>query len=307
VPAVLVLDVVSCFPLVAFLIGWWDLVCAQSVDRVDVTARVIDICEQVRTNPKLVLHPGIWRELGCTLVEVTPRGERWPVTFQDEHRPDGRMEVTRVWSPDLRFTYAWPDVVHAAIDADVPLQIYGATTFRPEGRQAEIRAHLDVFRSLRVDLTGDPVVPLVEYRHMVKSAGDLVLAAQLRVFVNALVYGNFCRFDPIRHKVDGAWVNGERPGPWNCMPIASTVTAGSRLLLGVLNRLVRDLGSIVLYRDTDSSIIPATPQGGELVLVGDESFRCLSWAEVDAITAAFDPLRPSPLWPVWQIKKRESE
>lgn len=64
------------------------------------------------------------------------------------------------------------------------------------------------------DLRDDPTIPLVEFRRLIKDAGDLVLAAQLRVFVNALVYGAFCRFDPVRLKVDGKWVDGERPGPW---------------------------------------------------------------------------------------------
>jgi hypothetical protein len=302
-----VLDIMSCFPLVAYRICWWDLVCAQRVERVDVTARVVDICQQVPADPKVVLHPGMWRELGCTVVNVSPRGERWPVTLQDQRRPDGRMEVTRVHSPDLRFTYAWPDVVCAAMDADQPLQIHRATALRPVGRQSGIRTHLDVFKSLRIDLSEDPVLPLVGYRRMVKNAGNRVLAAELRVFVNALIYGIFCRFDPIRHKIDGEWVNRERPGSWVCMPIASTVTAGSRLLLGVLDRLVRDLGSVVLYRDTDSSIVLATPSGDELVLVGSDWLRCPSWAEIDEIAAHFDPLSPSPNWPVWQIKKGESE
>ena len=301
-----VLDIMSCFPLVAYRICWWDLVCAERVQRVDVTARLIDICRQVHTNPKVVLDPEVWRELGCTVVNVSPRGERWPVTLQDQRRPDGRMLVTRVHSPDLRLTYAWPDVVYAAVDADLPVQIHHATTFRPVGRQPEIKPHLDIFRSLSIDLSNDPTVPLVEFRRLVKDAGDLVLGAQLRVFVNALIYGIFCRFDPIRRKVDGAWVNGERPGPWNCMPIASTVTAGSRLFLGTLDRLVRDAGSAVLYRDTDSSIVPATTRGGEPIVVGNESLRCLSFAEVDDIGTAFEALRPSSDWPVWKITGGET-
>jgi hypothetical protein len=69
---------------------------------------------------------------------------------------------------------------------------------------------------------------------------------------------------------------------------------------------VRDRASTVLYRDTDSSIVPATRHGGQPVLVGDELFRYLSFAEVDAIVHAFEALRPSPGWPVWKITKGES-
>ena len=90
------------------------------------------------------------------------------------------------------------------------------------------------------------------------------------------------------------------------MPIASIVTAGSRLLLGTLDRLVRDAGSAVLFRDTDSSIVPATPSGGEAVLVGAKDFSCLSFAEVDDIGATFEALRLSPDCSVWKITGGET-
>jgi hypothetical protein len=298
------LDIASCFPLVAHLIGWWDLTCAHGVEQVDSTARAIELCEQVRADPTVAFDSRLWREMGCTLVQVVPRGETWPVVVDDDRRPDGRMGVTTVESRDCAWAYrAWPDVVHAAIDARGPLRILRATTLRPLGRQESIRPSLDVLPELRLDLREDPVVALVAYRRKVEAAGDRVLAGVLRIMVSSLVFGNFARFDPVRVKVDGTWVNSERPGPWICIPIAATVTAGSRLLLGLLDRLVRDLGGVVLYRDTDSSLIPATSCGGEAVFPRKVSPRCLSWAEIEGIIAAFAPLSPAPDWPVWSIKR----
>jgi hypothetical protein len=55
--------------------------------------------------------------------------------------------------------------------------------------------------------------------------------------------------------------------------------------------MVRDRGGIVAYRNTDSSIIPATPDGGD---------HELSWDEVDEVFAAFDRLSPDPGWSVWK-------
>ena len=115
----------------------------------------------------------------------------------------------------------------------------------------------------------DPAVALVRHRHKVKEQ-DPVLGAELRVIVNALVFGIFGRFDEIRQGSD----IGERPGPWSFLPIASSVTAGARLLLAVVNRLVADGGGIVAYRDTDSSVILSSPEGGSIDLADGSSAGC---------------------------------
>ena len=47
----------------------------------------------------------------------------------------------------------------------------------------------------------------------------------------------------------------EWPAPWCFPPIAATVAAGPRLLLALLDKMVRDAGGSVVYRDTDSSFV----------------------------------------------------
>ncbi len=118
---------------------------------------------------------------------------------------------------------------------------------------------------------------------------DPTLAGLLRVVVNALCSGILARFDDTG---EGEWVGaiGERPGPWCFLPIASSVEAGSRLLLAVLDRLVRDRGGVVAYRDTDSSIVPATRDGGTLTLSDGSTVRQLSWAGLHEVLALFDAL-----------------
>ena len=82
------------------------------------------------------------------------------------------------------------------------------------------------------------------------------------------------------------------------------MTAGSLLFLAVLDRLVRDRGGLVAYRDTDSSVIPASPEGGTLVLADGSEIRLLSWAEVDEIISLFDPLRAFGAdVPVWKTER----
>jgi hypothetical protein len=299
---VISLDVNSCFPLMAHLTGWWDLVCAERIERVDATERVVDVSRQLQHQPRLVLDPALWLELATTIVTVIPNGERWPVALEDPRRPDGRLEMTKVRTTGVEMQFCWPDVFGAAVCSDQPLRIERADAYRAIGRHLGVRRTLTVLPPLTVDLVRDPVLALVEHRRLTKGVGDRILAQQLRVVTNALVYGNFCRFDPVRIKVGGVWTNSERPGPWVCMPIASTVSAGSRLLLGLLEYFVRERGGRVIYRDTDSSLIPATPTGTERFAIHDGAARCLSYAEVAQIVASFAPLSPAPSWPVWEIK-----
>ncbi|MGC8628575.1 MAG: hypothetical protein ACP5VR_13700, partial [Acidimicrobiales bacterium] len=98
-------------------------------------------------------------------------------------------------------------------------------------------------------------------------------------------------------------VRTERPGPWSFVPVAASVTAGARLLLAVAERLADDLGGSVVYRDTDSVIVVASPDGGTVDLPGTGPVRALSWPEVDAVLAAFDKLSPAPGWQVWKQER----
>lgn len=299
-------DISSCFPLVAHHLGWWGLVCAESVQLHDATDDLRQLCLRAIADPRSVLDPGVWSTMGCTRAEVIPSGEVWPVEVEDDLRPDGRLEFVPVTSPLRTFHFAWPDVVYASVQSGrVPI-IVEATTLTPVGRQEGIVGTLPVVPGLTLRGDEDPLLSLVTFRRMMKQRGDARSACLLHAVANSLVYGNLCRFDDVRIQVGDNWVTAEKPGPWNCMPIASTVTAGSHLLLGVLDQLVQTAGGSVIYRDTDSSIIPASSDGGETVLPGAESIALLPWQTVDAILAAFDPLSPDLDWPVWKVTRGSS-
>ena len=283
--------------MIARLIGWWRLLIAERVEREDVTEELKQLCRRAACEPTVVLDPVIWRRFGCTLVETLPDGEPFPVEVEDQHRPDGRMEVVPVFSPGRVMHFAWQDVVAASLSGRVP-RILRATRRVPIWQQPALRQRLPVLPGLVLDVDQDPTVALVTHRRKVKPS-DPNLASVLRVVVNALCFGVLARFD----ETSGAeWPGavGEKPGPWCFLPIASSVTAGSRLLLAVLDRLVRDRGGVVAYRDTDSSIVPATRDGGMLRLTDGSTVRQLSWAELHELLALFDPLRvfgdDVPVW-----------
>jgi hypothetical protein len=104
--------------------------------------------------------------------------------------------------------------------------------------------------------------------------------------------------EPLRAAV----AHPEDPGPFACPPLAGLVTAGGRLLLAMLHRLVADKGGLIAACDTDGAYIVSTETGGTVCVEtrSDEYWQggpaepvhALSWAEVEEIAARFEPLNP---------------
>jgi hypothetical protein len=90
------------------------------------------------------------------------------------------------------------------------------------------------------------------------------------------------------------------PGEYFFPPLASLATAGARLLLALLERLISDAGGSWAFADTDSMAIVSTEHGGHVPCPGGPlrdpqgraSVRALSWAQVDQIIDRFQQLSP---------------
>lgn len=306
VPAVTA-DVTSAYPLVAYWLGWWEALRAERLMRQSVTVSLRQACRRALSDPTVALDPATWRQFGLTLAEVAPDGERLPHAFEDPHHADDRLEVVGVRSPGRTLWYPWADVLAASVLSGRVPEIVRAVRLAPTGAQARGRGRrrLPLLPGLVLDLDRDPVLAIVAHRRQAKDRGDYRLAAELRVVVNALVYGGFCRFDDVSVREGRRVVLSERPGPWSCVPIAASVAAGARLLLALAERLVSDLGGSVVYRDTDSVLVLASPEGASFDMPGAGPVRALSWPEVDAVLAPFDRLSPEKGWEVWKQDRGE--
>lgn len=189
--------------------------------------------------------------------------------------------------------FSWPDVVSAAVRSRKAPEILRATKLVPVARQPKIVSHMHVLPDLVIHTENDPTVALVARRRQAKADGDKVLTSVLHALVNSLVSGVLSRFDEIKTtSASGNRRVYEKPGPYTFLPIATSVQAGARLLLGIFDRMVDDHGGIVAYRDTDSPIIPASCNGGTITLNDGSLKKELAWAEIDAIRSAFAPLSP---------------
>jgi hypothetical protein len=301
------LDVIACYPLVAHWLGWWEAVTCTRVERRHVTRQLRALCARAVHDPTVMLDPTVWARFGLCLVEVVCDGEPFVVAVDDPRRPDGRSEVVPVYCSGRSMFYAWPDVVAAAVRSRRVPRIVEAVRLVPVERQAGLPARVSVFPGLVCDAETDPVLAWVARRQRAKAEGDATLAAQLHAAVNSLVSGNPSRLDPEWRKVSGKWTLCERFGPWTCFPLAASVTAGGRLVLALLDRMVKDLDSRVGYRDTDSSVLPSSPDGGTLTLPDGSTLRELSWGELDELVGAFAPLSPAAWWPVWKVERGSEE
>jgi deoxycytidine triphosphate deaminase len=103
-----VLDVSSCFPLVAHLIGWWRFVCAKSIRREVVTDTFVALCERAIVDPAVLMDPQVWRCCGVTIVEdIVFEGEWCLIEVEDAQRPDGRLETNDPRSIQSKVEVPW--------------------------------------------------------------------------------------------------------------------------------------------------------------------------------------------------------
>jgi hypothetical protein len=130
----------------------------------------------------------------------------------------------------------------------------------------------------------------------------------LKITANATAYGVLARFDrrelaqgvdlklwgPEPRALPRKRNTPEDPGPFCFPPIAAAITAGARLKLALLERLVRDAGGSYAFCDTDSLGIVASERGGPIVCqtATDEQVDALSWSTVRELLGRFDELNP---------------
>ena len=300
VPVSLV-DFSSQYANVARLLGLWDLLTSERLVAVDATDEVRALME--RCDVESVLDPGFWRKL-VGVVLVRPAGDRLPTRAWFA----GRGDVPRVGVGPLLSDRVLPfpiaDVVAAKLSTGRTPEIESAWRVVGEGRASKLRVAL-LGGSVRFDpYSDDWWAALIGAR---AALGQSLLADGLKTIGNGTAYGNWIRLDQ-QPRPDSVTVYGrdgsesrqsverpEEPFVWTFPPFASAVTAGGRLLMALVERLLADQDGVFASANTDSASIVSLPFGGLVACPGGSlhlpdgttAVGAITWAQVDELRARF--------------------
>jgi len=311
-------DFLSMYTTVNALMRSWRLVIARQIAVDNVTARVrkllaaSDLFEQC-------FAKSFWPKLLC-LVEIEPGGDLLPVrAAYDPASTDFGIGVNPYRFGGTAW-YALADLVDSVVSTGLVPKVRRAVALRPVGHQGGLTP-VQVRGAMEVDPSeGDFFRQVIELRKGLDTDPSVAegererLSRFLKIFGSATSYGILAeyvrheRHDPVAVTVHGdgdqpfavKTMTPEEPGPFCFPPLAAVITAEARLMVGLLERCVRDAGGGYVFCDTDSMGIVADPSGGlyacpggpENLKNGREAVRALSWAQVDKILDRFAALNP---------------
>jgi hypothetical protein len=208
--------------------------------------------------------------------------------------------------------FAGPDIVGSTLLKRRPPKVLRAIRIEPIGVQKDMKAV--ALGTGYIDPYGDDFFRKVIEERKGKQKAD-PLYYFLKILANAGCYGIYAEVNKLQVGKNDAKKIGvfsgelsgtertcimEVPGPWYFPPVASLITAGGRLLLAMLERMVTDAGGTYLMCDTDSMAIVSS-EDGELVPCkggahrlpdGEDAIKALPWEQVRQIVDRFKSLNP---------------
>ncbi len=312
-------DILSAYATVNARLGLWRLLTAERIEVQDCTEEARALLASLTTAD--LLNPETWPKLRF-FAEIVPDGDVLPVRAQYGDAVGTWNIGVNPFTDDASHWYAGPDLAASALLAGKPPTIERACKLVPVGTQAGLRS-VALRGVVEIDPAADDFFrAVIEERKRTDARTDLLPAERarlvrlLKTLANSGAYGIFAQVDPqdlpagalqaVRvYGPDGEsfptrTAKPERPGTF-CFPlVAALITAGARLVLALIERLVTDAGGTHGFCDTDSMAIVATEAGGLVPCPGGphrtedgrEAIRALSWAEVDGIVARLDALNP---------------
>jgi len=199
--------------------------------------------------------------------------------------------------------FAGPDiVVSILLTGEVP-RIEKAIRIVPHGKQADLSS-TSLRGMVKVDANKQSF-----FKHVIEQRAahesNPALHYWLKILANSGSYGLFVELNPSESDAAKLKVfSGEEsfettsdivegPGKWLAPHIASLITSGGRLLLGMLEKCIADVGGTFLFCDTDSAAIVSAKHRQRIAMPnGAKPITALSWAEVQGIVDRFEPLNP---------------
>jgi hypothetical protein len=313
------------YQTVFLLQGLQDLLAAERLSFIDDTETVRAFVEAVSLDD--LLRPETWPKLNV-LCWIKPCGEILPVRAALGGRAGVdrfTMAMAERYSDDPVVMYLGNVIAAKLLSGRAP-EIICAERIVPQGRQELRKTRL--FGGARFDPAKDRLFKILveegewfgrgqgRYAKIPVGIREAILPG-IKAIGNigcfgALIETRAADLVPARREevtlltdgepVRAAVAHPEDPGPFACPPLAGLVTAGGRLLLAMVHRMVMDRGGLVAECDTDGAHIVATKTGGTVAVETRgtdyheggpaERIGALSVPEVEEIAARFEQLNP---------------
>jgi hypothetical protein len=301
-------DLLSAYPTCNALQRNWDILTAESLSIDDCAQEARELLEEIARDPvKVLLDKGLRPRLRFVAL-IRPNGDILPLRakYDDETQNIG---FNYAYGSDTIYYTGFDLATSVLLTGNIPV-IESAFKVVPHGKQANLRG-IHIRGEVPVNPIEDDFYQFVtEKRAEVKKTNE-PLAEFLKCVGNGGAFGLFAQIDPrvepeevivevfsgATDPFHSATVNTERGGSWYFPILASWITSGAHLLLGLVERLVTDAGGAWALMDTDSAAIVATKDGGLVpcpggnhqMADGREAVSALSWEEVR--TKVVEPLR----------------
>lgn len=303
-------DLMSAYTTGNSLMDLWRFVIAEGVELADVTAQARRLVDEI--DLEACLNPETWPGM-TMLVQIEPQGDVLPVRAHYKGRDGWNIGSNPLWF-DGQLWYALPDVIASKLLTGRAPRIIRALALQAAGQQTGLKP-IKLRGQVEVDPRENFFAKVIEQRHeLPDKKGDT--GEFLKTVANSASYGIYAEMicsELAGSKTDRVLTCGsegipfeedqskpERPGRYFFAPMAALITAGTRLLLAITERMVTDAGGTWAMMDTDSIAIVSTESGGlvecpggpERDKSGREYVRALSWDQVDAIRTRCKALNP---------------
>lgn len=294
------------YPAVCSRQGLWDLMKADRVKASDATQEVVEFLGSVELND--LYRPETWRRLNA-LCLVEPQDDLLPIRADYRRRiPPGSKVSHRIGLAEVASAppmwYALADLVVSYLKTGKRPWIVRAVRFEAAGSRplppVAIRGEVTIDPN-----NADTFQALVDARDLLESE-DPRLAEALKIVANATSYGIWAEVDieegkrpvtacstEVRRDIIP---HGEKPGRYYFPPFAACITAGARLMLGLLEYEIQSRGGVSAFCDTDSLAIVSSRDGSGLAFRDHRGkaiqIPMLTWGQVTEVLGKFEVLNP---------------
>ena len=304
---VVVCDTTSEYPSVAGLLNLWPMMTAAELEVQEYSKKAREIL--AHANLRKVLNPAEWEKFAFFAL-TRPRGDVLPV--RAIYSEDGSTNIgLNPLTSEKPIWYAGPDLVASRLLSPGMPQIIKAFRIVARGVQPDLETATIGARQINPEIDDFFRAVIEERKKLPKTHPHYLL---LKIIANAL-YGIFAELNKYEYgknrKKDLQIFSGEymreektdvveRPGKFQFPPAAALITAGGRLMLAILEKLVEKKSGNYLLTDTDSMLFVASERGGLVPCPGGEhkmrdgspGIKAISWKEVNEICSKVNRLNP---------------